>query len=374
MNSKKYMISDSEIGMFLFLLPLSSFVLFFGRQLLHLSLEINSYFNFILTLMMYRIVEKKFPIVFVLNMTILVGASLFYSLYYSIGVNVCLSYLTSINNVVLGLFVFSNVDFSAVNMRKLRSWLVWFSVLFIFFYELSHPFARDRSFTNEYYGNSREYKEGFVISHVGCYYMAITGFFLFIMKKRILAILLWIYVLTLGPRIGQIYMLVGLAILIGINRRKIYSYLKKYSYFWVVGTLVTLIVVSVFVFNKYGYEQINVYTSGRAKIWMNALIEINTWDFKTFLIGKGPKQSLLFNDGASNIHVWMHNDYLDVLFNLGFFGLIIYLGSISKFILKSKSIYFGLIFVLAAFFNGFFFYDPVYLILLVCLFEFYKKK
>lgn len=330
------------------------------------TVEIGSYFHFILSVILLNILFKINKIVTVTVVFVFILITSFYSVAYNLKFNECASYFTFLLNLCLAIFILPRVSFDKIHYKSFRKIVTYSTLLFITFYELSHPFAKDRSFSDDYFGNSREYREGFVISHTATYYLGVLGFILFLMNRKILALAVWLYVYILGARIGLVYIFSSVIVIV-LNQVGLYIKLKKISLLFFSLLLITIITICININKYFGFDQLNVFTSGRAKIWTNALVSIREWDFQDFLLGMGPKQSIVFNDRVSNIAVWMHNDFLDIFYNLGFIGLCIFFCFLISFIKSTRSVFFVLVFVFASFLNGFFLYDPVFFLTIVCL-------
>lgn len=364
----KIKVSNRELNIFLFLLPVSHSVMFWLNVFGKSNIQIGSYFNFLILVLLYKFLYEIKKSLFLLNIVIYVALAIFYQVFLDIKINESFSYLTSLNIVIISLYVFPKFDFSGISINKFKDHLTKFSILFVLVYEISSHFARDRNVTIEYYDVERVYKEGFVISHLACYYLVITGLVLFQLRSKLLAFFLWGYVASLGPRIGLVYIAVTLLFLLVYRRKQIINLITTYKYFFLLIIIITGWAFTKKMIATKGADSLMVYSSGRSVVWISAISKIIDDGLGIAnIVGRGPKSSIKFNEKVLDIPIWMHNDFLDIIFNLGAIGLIIYFISFFKFFSKVPSQHFFYTFFLSAFLNGFFLYDPIFIIALTTL-------
>jgi hypothetical protein len=369
--SKTIFFNIVDLKILLFLIPTLLCFQFWIKVLFKADLNIGSYFYLIVTLFVFRKIYKKHLKIIFIDILILCFLVL-YASFLNLNPNESLAYLIHFNNLFLVVYMLPFVNFDFISKDEIAKSLTYFSIFFVIVYELSNTYALDRSNIDEYYDLTRIYKEGFVISHEASYYLAILGFFLFILNRRILAVLLWGYGLTLGPRIGDI--LIYLSILFSLINKydRIKFYLQKNIYIITFAYIIILFCSFEYAYNKFGEEIINVFTSGRLSFWQNALKKIELDGFSTVnLLGRGSQASYYENLKVFQMKIWLHNDFFDVLFNLGVIGLIFYLYGIFYYLKMFKAIYVLMFFLLAGFFNGFILYNPVFI---VTLYAFFYKK
>lgn len=254
-------------------------------------------------------------------------------------------------------------------MVKLRKILIGVSLCFMALYEISSYFAISRNSESDYYEVERVYKEGFVLSHTACYYLSVLGYFLYLLRVRFLSICLWLYVITLGARVGFIYIFIAV-IMLFIGHFPFLSkamYKNKYSLWG--GIIFSLFVGGSIVIQKVGTEGLMVFTSGRSVFWMNAWNTIYRSGYSWInFFGRGPKYSVIFNERTFGLKIWMHNDFIDILFNVGVIGLVIYLSAYIYYFNRVNAMFLFMVFTFTAIFNGFMSYDPLFIILLNTLF------
>ncbi len=270
---------------------------------------------------------------------------------------------------MFGLYLLPKCDYSEIDLLELRKHLIWFFVGFVILYELSTPFA-SKIIISEYYDIERKYRDGFVISHLAAYYLGVLGFFMFRLGDRWVARSLWVYVLTLGARIGIIYIIISLIIIILYTIPSASNRISKFKYWIICGIIFMFSTIIGYVVDRYGSEVLMVFTSGRSYFQLQALEQIiNDGISIENILGRGPKASNRFNLDSVGIAIWMHNDFLDILFNIGILGLIIYLKSFINYFKQIKALNLFFIFFLTAFLNGFMTYDALYIITLSTVFD-----
>ena len=72
--------------------------------------------------------------------------------------------------------------------------------------------------------------------------------------------------------------------------------------------------------------------------------------------------------------IWMHNDFIEILFSLGFIGLLFYLFFFFKIINKYKSTYLFLFIVISGMINGFIYYNMIQVLLIFSFIHSTKLK
>lgn len=366
----KIKVSLTDVDFILFFIPTITCLMFWINAFTGSDIQIGSYFDLCITLYLYGLAFKNYRFAVFLSASCVIFISLAYAILLNTTINSAFSYITILNNIIFSLWLFPNFDFSRVNVKELKKHLLIFVSLFIIMYELSVPYAKKRDADDLYYDVHRVYKEGFVISHMACYYLSVSGYILYLLRARIIAFILWIYVASLGPRIGLIYIMVAIGILVLYKVPKIYKVLFKYKYALILFIIISVTMIVSIAIKSLGVEGLMVFTSGRSIFWLDALEQVGRdgLDYLN-LIGRGPQYSMIFNEENFGSHIWMHNDFLDVFFNLGIIGIIVYLFSFYNYFKKIDSLYLLFTFLLGAFFNGFLYYDALYVILLSTMFS-----
>jgi len=293
-----------------------------------------------------------------------------YSVLLGTPINSSFSYIVIFFNIIFAFNYLPKCDYSQVDLKKFRKHLTWFVIIFIVFYELSAPFAQNKNSEEEFYDVHRVYKEGFVISHIACYYLGVAGFFLYLLRRRLVALLIWAYAVSLGARIGLIYVAIAIVIIALKSLPKVFYLVARYKYFIVLVIIVITTIAARITISKIGIEGLMVFTSGRSLFWFKAISQVAD-DGLSFIniFGRGPKYSNIYNKQYFGLDIWMHNDFIDILFNLGFAGLITYLSSFYNYIKQSRTLFLLFVFLFTAFFNGFLLYDALFIIVLSTLFS-----
>jgi hypothetical protein len=371
-SNKKIIINNFDLNVLLYLIPIFLCAQFWFNILFGAKLNIGSYYYFIVTIfIVYKTIKNHSVILF--NVLIITLLLVFYSIAFDLKANESLSYLVHFINFFLVIFFSQYFNFDSISKKQIKFNLTIFSIFFVILYELSNKYAWDRSNNVEYYDVVRVYKEGFVISHIATYYLAILGYALFILDRKILAILLWTYGITLGPRIGEILIFISVIFSLINSKNKIKSLLFKRRLLIIIAYIIILLFSYFIIIIKYGSELLNVLTSGRLMFWKNALniIEKDGLSWINFF-GRGSGASFFENLKKFTLKIWLHNDFLDILYNLGILGLFSYLYFLYNYIYKFKAMYVLCFFLLSAFFNGFILYNSIFILILHSLF--YKKK
>ncbi|WP_428661403.1 hypothetical protein [Runella sp.] len=368
-KNKTLKVQNKDVYILLFFLPSISCLYFWLRIVTGINVQIGSYFNFFLTLYLFFLIYKQnLELILYIVLSICIIASS-YNIILGTKINESFSYLFTLANIIFAFFIFPEFDFSEIKIAKLKNGFIWFSILFVIVYEFSSVYALSRNNSSEYYQVERIYKEGFVISHLACYYLGVMGYFLYLMRQRILAIALFGYVITLGARIGLIYLAIAVALLILRNFPVLWKSIFRWRYIILLIIAIGLTIATTIALQKIGPEGLMVFTSGRSIFWMNAISKIKTDGYSLInFFGRGPKASFTFNEATFGLKIWMHNDYLDLLFNIGVWGLCLYLYSLVYFFNRVKALYLFLVFIFASLFNGFLYYDAIFVILLNTVF------
>lgn len=204
-------------------------------------------------------------------------------------------------------------------------------------------------------------KKGFIISHAYGYYLATFAFY-FAYRKKIL----WVFILT--------------CLCFFFARRTnllIIAFSWMYMGYSIYGKKIYYVVVPIFayaafkVFNSaymgaFAFSldasdtDAAVFTSGRSFFWGTFLnlLTSGKMTLMEYLFGMGPASSFDFNLTHAGLRVWMHNDFIDLLFCMGFFGLAIYVVMLYKQISK-LGVYFAAFAIIAGMINGFVIYSTI---------------
>ena len=114
-------------------------------------------------------------------------------------------------------------------------------------------------------------------------------------------------------------------------------------------------------------KELAAISSGRTTFWLHYMEDLGSgyFSYGQIIHGNGPASTPAYN-AAYSIEVWMHNDFLDLLFCLGVVGLLLYLLAMVLVSIRLKLPFF-LFFALAAMLNGFFLYCSVQIMLIFWL-------
>lgn len=363
---KFYEIDNKELSVLLFLYPALTCLAFWYNVFTNSTIDPGSYFNLIMIVYVYRMSIQIESSYIPISVIALILTSFFCSMYFSIDLKQSFLYLVNLSNIIYYLYIIPKIDFSKVKPDLLKRHLSIFSLVFVVIYEISSHYARTHvNESDAFFDVVREYKEGFVISHFATYYLGALGLMLFLLKSRYLALGLWFYSFSLGARIGIVYIALAIAIIILVNFKFIHDYIYKFRYIvlLLIGVVITAIAQRIIALQ--GVEALMVYTSGRSVFWIFAINDILTDGLNVAnLIGRGPGSTIMLNMSKLGAKIWMHNDFIEIMYTFGVVGLSVYLSSFIIYFKKVRSIYLFLVFFLSAFFNGFMTYDPLFIIVI----------
>ncbi|QRQ61205.1 O-antigen ligase family protein [Sphingobacterium multivorum] len=364
-RSDKFFLNNNDIYILLLIVPVLTCIQFWYNIILHQNIQIGAYFQLILTFYLYFLIVKKKAFLVLSSLLTFLFLSFFYSAYTNTRINENLSYLIVLHNIILLFLILPSFSYKRVKLVELREFLVYFIIIFMIIFEISSQFA-SKVIIDEYYGIERNYKDGFVISHLAAYYFGVSAFFLWKFKKRWLSVILCMYILTLGARIGLVYILIGIMVLFLYKvNRQLLNFIWKYRVLIFSSLSFTIFLLIAYSLSSSNMENLMVFTSGRSYFQANGILHIlNDGISIDNLIGRGPKASNRLNEQFIGAPIWMHNDFLDIAFNLGVIGLLAYLISTFNYFNNVKSLYLLIILFLTAFLNGFITYDPLYILLL----------
>ena len=271
---------------------------------------------------------------------------------------------TTIYTMIILLF-FSSESLPFVKNKVLNVKMNRIIILFIFMIvigqllTIDNPMSFIRLNYNSLEENALEQK-GFLISHAFGYYLA-TFVMYFAYKKNIKAIIVltllcffftrrtnvllcgfgWFYYIY--ERYGLKMMIISLscAVILCI------SYLGASTY------------LGNFAFSLDPTDSDSAaFTSGRTRFWGSYIVYLQSglMNFHEYLFGFGPASSRDFNEVYAGLKVWMHNDFFDIAYCLGFIGLILYVYVIVK-VAKALGWMFFIFILVAANINGFMLYQ-----------------
>lgn len=271
---------------------------------------------------------------------------------------------TTLYTMIILLF-FSSESFSFVSNKiinvKLNKTIIIFIVMLVIgqLLTMDDPMSFVRLNYNSLEEDALEQK-GFLISHAFGYYLA-TFVIYFAYKKNVKAMIIltllcffftrrtnvllcgfgWFYYIYGRYGFKIMIMSLGCAIILCI------SYLGASTY------------LGDFAFSLDPTDSDSAaFTSGRTRFWGSYIVYLQSglMNIHEYLFGFGPASSRDFNEIYAGLKVWMHNDFFDVAYCLGFIGLILYIYVIAK-AAKVLGCMFLIFILIAANINGFMLYQ-----------------
>ena len=357
---------------FFLIVPLLTILTFWLNLAFGINFNYSSYIQLILFLSYFSISANNRRFYFIYITTIFL--SIFYTILYKGSIVTNTSYFLMFGNIYYSLYYFSRIEPINIYNKKFQIIIFLFSLFFIVNYEFSIPFSNAREGMRDINDNIRVYREGFVISHVAAYYISTLAFLLYKLKYRVFAVFLWVYTIFLGARIGILYSLIGIFFVV-MHKYKLgrlfYNFVLKNKKRFILFVIATIFLIFYLVFFRLSSDQLLKLTSFRSVLWSNAILQIYGDGFSIKnLIGRGPLSSFDFNKETLGPDIWMHNDFIEIAFNLGLPFLLFYVYTLLRHSRRIRSDYFLMIFLFSAFFNGFFYYNPTFII--ICTSIIYK--
>lgn len=229
----------------------------------------------------------------------------------------------------------------------------------------------------------RNYHSGlFRVPQVASYFFGFLFLFFayqYQKTKRIIDLILFCIALFLCLYTSTRIILVTFAVSIFLFfiHRKYYTFLL----FFVLGLVILVITNDFFITitNDTFLNQYFVFIEtcvenftrlSRFRLWYSWWIAMSEFDFWNLLIGKSFISSYIVNDKNLGYYIWFHNDFLSILYSYGVIGLTLYIAFFIKIyrdnkILIKQNIFVFIFFhsiILTAFFNGFYYYFPIFLL------------
>lgn len=221
---------------------------------------------------------------------------------------------------------------------------------------------------------------GVYIAHVFTYYCLIFSLYYIYRRRYINAFLILILCILLGRRTTLFLALINLFILFRSYSNKYVRILgwsvALFFCFWGGMKLLPDIIsnsgqdvsLKSYKIIDDGGES-NAISNGRSVIWYYMMEELDRTPFLSVksILGRGPMSSVEYNRQLTGNAIWMHNDFFDILFCLGYLGLVLYLVVMIAYSLKIHSFVFFLYFGVMGFFNGFMHYNGGLIVLMFLL-------
>lgn len=280
-------------------------------------------------------------------------------------------YLSTVLNTCIILLFFSSEKLNCNNelsKRTIDKTIIFFAIFLIIaqLLTIKDPLSFIRFNYNSVDEDALEQK-GFLISHTFGYYLAAFIIY-FSFKRQILFMCICTILCFFFTRRTNV-ILCSLGWFYYIQNRFGLKYVILFSILSVFFLISYINVTSYFGDFAFSLDPSDsesaAFTSGRTRFWGSYIVYLQSgiMNIGEYVFGFGPASSREFNEIHSGLNVWMHNDFFDLAFCLGFFGLFLYIYTIYKI---TQSLGSGiLIFILiSANLNGFMLYQ-IYPIVLV---------
>ncbi|MBD1393329.1 O-antigen ligase family protein [Mucilaginibacter glaciei] len=271
-----------------------------------------------------------------------------------------------------------------IDTKLMNSFFTWvayiFTLAFVITAAIKGPTVNDLGY------DKRSYYNGFVISHQFSYFAILFAMIFFKYKKWPQGIVLCIMAVSVGNRTS--FLILAAALVMFAEGLQI-AYIKKMikigsiALFAIVSTvlLYSIYISEYLSYNKLMYiladpEHIKS-TSGRSMFWHNGLLEIVKRPFLDFdwIFGQGPASVEVLSLRLYNVPFWMHNDYMQMLFCYGIFGIILFVLGITYFSKVNKTYSAVWFVIVAGVVNGFYTYGALpLLMMMVVILNFNPKQ
>jgi hypothetical protein len=233
--------------------------------------------------------------------------------------------------------------------------------------------------SSDHYEGGRYYKSCFVIPHEIAYYLAILSYTNICFGNWWIAVFNFIAIAIIGTRVGLI--LGGLAVVAAGFRYIIDNKIKIGNPVIVVfGLTMVLIALMTIGSNSEVFNALDALVTTRVSFDLydaetvqgsshRALLATTSFEkalsdglsVDNFL-GRGPRWTMQFNEVELGVRVWSHNDLLDLFMCGGLVLPFIYLYSIYRLVMQTKSLFILAFILFAAILNGLFFYPTPFII------------
>ncbi len=268
-------------------------------------------------------------------------------------------------------------NLSKVSYDSLYIFFKYFTIVFVTCFIVTAA-LQGKAVYSSLEGSQRVYYNGFVISHQFSYFSILLAFIFLKFKKYFSVAILLVLALLVGNRISYLALLASLIIYLEGNKSFLITHaIRKLS---VVILSLSIFVLIYYIFWEPIFSWKNVsnvlmnqnyrdFTSGRSLFWYNGLLETIKHPILSsqFLIGNGPDSVEILANRLYGQYFWMHNDFMQVYYCYGLLGISLYIHGLYLFskISKSKSIFWFIL--VTAFFNGFYTYGALQLIIMLII-------
>ncbi|MCP4632843.1 MAG: oligosaccharide repeat unit polymerase [candidate division Zixibacteria bacterium] len=234
----------------------------------------------------------------------------------------------------------------------------------------------------------RSYHQGFFrVAHIASYFFGFISlyyFYLFSKDRRYINLLLSVVAVSFCLYTGSRTFIVAFFISVFLS-----SLRKKYIvYSGAMTAIAVMIVLNLksilgFIEGTFLYQYFSLIETvinnfsrlSRYRIWYSWYHEVKEFGFVDYLIGKTYYNSHIANAVNLKYPVWFHNDFLNIFYAYGIICLLLYSAFCYKIyydnkpFIKNNAIIFVFYFtmLISAFFNGLYYYFPVFLLFLFFL-------
>jgi len=296
-----------------------------------------------------------------------------YSLAYDIDyLSSRLGYMLTFSLTCITLYVFPGLKLTKITEKQSLKFVTFLCYSIVGFYYFTSTLA-------ENIGSTRYYLKGFIIPHQFAYFMSIFAYFFLKRGKYFLGVIPVLYTLYVGTRTGLV--LISFIIMAHLYSKRKSINIKSLArvVFFIGFSFVLIFSIEnpirkqlTNTFDLLSISSISIssdsqdaadFTSNRNFLAIIGLTEIANDGVSTSnLIGRGPRSSYGFIEDRLNWNIWFHNDFLEIVFSLGFLHLFLYLYFIYSYSRRTKSKFFLFFVLISATTNGFFFYTSFVLI------------
>lgn len=226
--------------------------------------------------------------------------------------------------------------------------------------------------------DTRAYYNGFVISHLFSYMTILFAFVFLKFKKWVPFVFLCVLALSVGNRTSFFVMAAAALIYFEGNGNLFVKKTVRISSYVVAIAIVFILFYSIFI-SEYLTNTKILYilsnpeyislTSGRSYFWYFGIIEMNKAALFSFesIFGRGPASVQLLLYDMLKVKLWMHNDFMQIIYCYGLFGIGLTAYGLYYFlkVLKTTSVIWFII--IASMINGFYTYDALQLLIMMTI-------
>ena len=279
---------------------------------------------------------------------------------------------------------FSRHEIETDELQKYDRFFLYFAYSFALMYLISVYAFKGITLqrTTESITTRREWSNGFIIGHAYAYYAVVLGYYL--MRRYSLAVALPIFLSSLvsGTRTGLVILFGTLLIHIVQKQKRLLPILSRLAVFLCVVFLVITILrqfiapldsaLATFensrltAFSLYRPDSQTIeFTAGRLVLWTAAFADMRQSGLasRETILGRGPMAAQEANLRKFHNGLWMHNDFIQIVYCFGLLGLALYLFSLSKIVHFRNILVLYFLILSAASINGFYKYAALQIII-----------